>query len=30
MKAKRSWFLAADGGKARILENLGPGKGLHE
>ena len=30
MKAKRTWFLVADGGKARILENLGPGKGLHQ
>ena len=30
MKAKRTWILVADGGKARIVENLGPGKGLHQ
>ncbi len=30
MKAKCTWILIADGGKARILENLGPGKGLHQ
>jgi protein required for attachment to host cells len=30
MKAKRTWVLVADGGKARILENLGPGKGVHQ
>ena len=30
MKAKRTWILVADGGKARILENLGPGKGVHQ
>ena len=30
MKAKRTWFLVADGGKARIIETVGPGKGLHQ
>jgi protein required for attachment to host cells len=30
MKAKRTWVLIADGAKARILENLGPSKGLHQ
>ena len=30
MKATRTWILVADGGKARILENLGPGKGVHQ
>jgi protein required for attachment to host cells len=30
MKATRTWVLIADGARARILENDGPGKGLHE
>lgn len=30
MKAKRTLVLVADGGRARIFENLGPGKGLHQ
>ena len=30
MKATRTWILVADGGKARILENLGPGHGIHQ
>jgi protein required for attachment to host cells len=30
MKATRTWILVADGSRARILENDGPGKGLHE
>jgi protein required for attachment to host cells len=30
MKATRTWILIADGARARILENDGPGKGLHE
>lgn len=28
MKPTRSWIVIADGAQARILENLGPGKGL--
>lgn len=28
MKATRSWIVVADGARARILENTGPGKGL--
>ena len=28
MKATRTWVLIADGARARILENLGPGRGL--
>ncbi len=28
MKAVRTWVLIADAGRARVLENLGPGKGL--
>jgi protein required for attachment to host cells len=28
MRAKRTWVLIADGGRARILENDGPGHGL--
>lgn len=30
MKATRTWVLIADGARARILENNGPGHGLHE
>ena len=30
MKPKRTWILVTDGGKARILENLGVGKGVHQ
>ena len=30
MKPTRTWILIADGARARILENLGPGKGVHE
>ena len=29
MKAIRTWILVADGARARILENDGPGRGLH-
>jgi protein required for attachment to host cells len=29
MKATRTWILIADGARARILKNDGPGKGLH-
>lgn len=29
MKPVRTWVLVADGSRARIVENLGPGKGLH-
>ena len=29
MKAKKTWILIANGKTARILENTGPGKGLH-
>jgi protein required for attachment to host cells len=29
MKATRTWILIADGARARILQNSGPGKGLH-
>jgi len=29
MKATRTWILIADGARARILHNDGPGKGLH-
>jgi protein required for attachment to host cells len=29
MKATRTWVLIADGARARILENTGPGHGLH-
>ena len=29
MKATRTWILIADGARARILQNDGPGKGLH-
>jgi len=29
MKATRTWILIADGARARILQNGGPGKGLH-
>jgi protein required for attachment to host cells len=28
MKATRNWIVIADGARARILENTGPGKGL--
>jgi protein required for attachment to host cells len=28
MKPTRSWIVVADGAKARIFENHGPGKGL--
>lgn len=30
MKPTRTWILIADSGRARVLENTGPGKGLHE
>lgn len=30
MKPVRTWILIADGGRARVLENLGPGKGARE
>ena len=30
MKPTRTWILIADGARARILQNDGPGKGLHE
>ncbi len=30
MKPVRTWILIADAGRARVLENLGPGKGAHE
>ena len=30
MKPTRTWVLIADGARARILENDGPGHGLHE
>jgi len=30
MKPTRTWILVADGGRARILEALGKGHGLHE
>jgi protein required for attachment to host cells len=30
MKPVRTWVLVADGSRARVLENLGPGKGLHQ
>jgi len=30
MKATHTWILIADGARARILQNDGPGKGLHE
>jgi protein required for attachment to host cells len=30
MKPTRTWVLIADGARARILQNDGPGKGLHE
>ena len=30
MKPIRTWVLIADGARARILQNDGPGKGLHE
>lgn len=30
MKPTRTWILIADGGRARVLENLGPGKGIAE
>ena len=29
MKPTRTWILIADGARARILQNDGPGKGLH-
>ncbi|MGE0767276.1 MAG: host attachment protein [Hyphomicrobiaceae bacterium] len=29
MKPIRTWLLIADAGRARVLETLGPGKGLH-
>jgi protein required for attachment to host cells len=29
MKPTRTWILIADGARARILENDGPGRGLH-
>lgn len=30
MKPTKTWVLIADGARARVLENLGPGKGVHE
>lgn len=30
MKATKTWILIADGARARVLENTGPGKGLSE
>lgn len=30
MKPIRTWILIADAGRARVLENLGPGKRTHE
>lgn len=30
MKPTITWILIADGARARVLENTGPGKGLHE
>ena len=30
MKPTHTWILIADGARARILQNDGPGKGLHE
>ena len=30
MKPIRTWILVADGARARVVENLGPGKGLSE
>lgn len=30
MKPTKTWVLLADGARARILENDGPGRGLHE
>lgn len=30
MKPTRTWILIADSGRARVLENLGPGKGAAE
>ncbi len=30
MKPTKTWVLVADGSRARVLENLGPGKGLHQ
>jgi protein required for attachment to host cells len=30
MKPVRTWILVADAGRARVLENLGPGKGVHQ
>jgi len=29
MKAKKPWFVVADGDQAKIIENDGPGKGMH-
>jgi protein required for attachment to host cells len=29
MKATRTWILIADGARARLLQNSGPGRGLH-
>ena len=29
MKAKKTWFVVADGDQAKIFENDGPGKGMH-
>lgn len=29
MKPIRTWILIADGARARVLENTGPGRGLH-
>ena len=30
MKPIRTWILIANNGRARIVENVGPGKGLHQ
>lgn len=30
MKATKTWILIADGARARVLENTGPGKGVNE
>jgi protein required for attachment to host cells len=30
MKPTRTWILIADGARARVVENLGPGKGVSE
>lgn len=30
MKPVRTWILVADGSRARLLESMGPGKGIHQ